>query len=80
MAAGSLAGLGVRESLPVLIEGLSSEEELPYSDPPRSLSAFARFVLEQYTGESFSDAGEWQEWWDEAGGQLQFEAGRYVAE
>ena len=80
MAAGSLAGLGVTESLPVLIEGLSSEEDLPFSDPPRPLSAFARATLEEYTGESFEDAADWEDWWDDVGADIRWEDGQYVTD
>jgi len=79
-AAGSLAGLGVTAALPVLIEALSSDADLPYSDPPRPLSAHAQFTLEQYTGESFDDPADWESWWDDAGSDIRFEDGEYVTE
>jgi HEAT repeat protein len=79
MAAGSLAGLGVTESLPVLIEGLSSESELPFSHPPRPLRAYARATLEHYTGESFEDAADWEDWWDEVSSDISWDGEGYVA-
>ena len=79
MAAGSLAGLGVTESLPVLIEGLSSESELPFSHPPRPLSAYARATLEHYTGESFEEAADWEDWWDEVSSDISWDGEGYVA-
>jgi hypothetical protein len=79
MAAGSLAGLGVTESLPVLIEGLSSDAELPFSEPPRPLSAHARSTLEHYTGESFEDAADWEDWWDEVSSDIRWDGEGYVA-
>lgn len=80
MAAGSLAGLGVTESLPVLIEGLSSESELPFSHPPRPLSAHARSTLEHYTGESFEDAADWEDWWDDVSADIRWEDGQYAVD
>ena len=79
MAAGSLAGLGVVDSLPVLIEGLSSDAELPFSDPPRPLSAYARSTLEHYTGESFANAADWEDWWDEISSDIRWDGEGYVA-
>lgn len=79
MAAGSLAGLGVTDSLPVLIEALSSEAELPFSDPPRPLSAYARSTLEHYTGESFEDAADWEDWWNQVSADIRWGGERYVA-
>ena len=79
MAAGSLAGLGVTEALPVLIEGLSSDADLPFSEPPRPLSAYARATLEHYTGESFEDAADWWNWWDEVSPDISWDGEGYVA-
>lgn len=64
IAAGALAGRGVVESLPVLIDGLSLQEGLPYSDPPRPLAQFSRQTLEFFTGESFATPEQWRAWWD----------------
>ena len=80
MAAGSLAGLGVTDALPVLIEALSSDADLPFSEPPRPLSAYARLTLEHYTGESFDDAGGWEDWWDDAESGIRWEGGEYVTD
>jgi hypothetical protein len=79
MAAGSLAGLGVTESLPVLIEGLSSEAELPYSHPPRPLSDYALATLEHYTGESFEDPADWEDWWERVERDITWDGEGYVA-
>lgn len=79
MAAGALARLGVVESLPVLVEGLGSDAELPYDDPPRPLADLALEALVAYTGESFATQAEWQAWWDEVGGSLTWNGERYVA-
>ncbi|HUG15744.1 MAG TPA: HEAT repeat domain-containing protein [Thermomicrobiales bacterium] len=64
IAAGALIGRGVVESIPVLIEGLSLQQGLPYSDPPRPLAQFSRQALEFYTGESFDTPDAWRAWWD----------------
>lgn len=64
LAAGALAGRGVVESLPVLIDGLSLQQGLPYSDPPRPLAQFSRQTLEFFTGESFDTAEQWRAWWE----------------
>jgi hypothetical protein len=64
IAAGALIGRGVVGSIPVLIEGLSLQQGLPYSDPPRPLAQFARQTLEFYTGESFGTPEAWRAWWD----------------
>jgi hypothetical protein len=78
MAAGTLAGVGVSDALPLLIEGLSSEADVPFSDPPRPIAAQAQFALEELTGDSFETAEEWQSWWDDVQGSIQFEDGVYV--
>ncbi len=83
IAAGSLIGLGRKESIPILITALGSNEFLPMSHPPRSLSTLARQALPHYTGQDFGtgpgDAPAWQAWWDQAGARLQWDAaaGRY---
>jgi hypothetical protein len=64
VAAGALIGRGVVESIPVLIDGLSLQQGLPYSDPPRPLAQFSRQTLEFYTGESFATPEAWRAWWD----------------
>jgi hypothetical protein len=78
MAAGSLAGFGEVDALPVLIEALSSEAELPYSDPPRPLATFAQAALEGLTGESFADASGWESWWQDGAGNIDWDGERYV--
>jgi hypothetical protein len=79
MAAGPLAGTGRVDALPVLIEALSSEAGLPYSDPPRPLAAFAQAALESLTGESFADAAGWESWWQDVEGDISWDGDRYVA-
>lgn len=80
MAAGTLAGHGVVEALPVLVEALSSEAELPYSDPPRPLATYAQAALEALTGESFADVSGWESWWQDVQGSLEWDGESYVAE
>jgi hypothetical protein len=78
MAAGGLARLGVIESVPVLIEGLRSEEALPYSDPPRPTAELALEALTAYTDRSFDDPAEWERWWTEVEGSVRWDGERYV--
>jgi HEAT repeat protein len=78
MVAGALAGLGVVEALPVLIEAMSSSADLPFSDPPRSLTAFAQSALEAYTRESFADAPAWEAWWRNVESSLEWDGETYV--
>jgi hypothetical protein len=63
-AAVPLASRGVVEALPVLIEGLTLQETLPYGESPGALAQVSRLTLEFYTGESFADAAEWSAWWE----------------
>ena len=79
MAAGTLAGFGEADALPVLIEALSSAAELPYSDPPRPLATYAQAALESLTGESFADASGWESWWQDVEGDISWDGERYVA-
>ncbi|MGZ8579149.1 MAG: HEAT repeat domain-containing protein [Actinomycetota bacterium] len=79
IAAGSLCGLGRKEAIPVLIEGLTAAAMLPYTDPPTPVADLAREAREAYTGESFESQGEWVAWWDEAGAEIRWDGERYVA-
>jgi hypothetical protein len=79
MVAGALAGHGVVEALPVLIEAMSSEADLPFSDPPRLLAAFAQSALEAYTRESFADAPAWEAWWRDVESSIEWAGETYVA-
>lgn len=78
-AAGSLAGVGVVEALPVLVEAVTSDAVLPFSDPPRQVADLAREALEAYTGESFPDAAGWQAWWSGVDGRVSWDGQRFVA-
>jgi hypothetical protein len=94
IAAGALIGLGRKESIPILIAALSSDDAIPYSEPPTAQWQLAYRALNYYTGQDFGfqAAGEadaagraaaaqaWQAWWDQVGVQLHWEAstGRYV--
>jgi hypothetical protein len=78
-AAGSLAGLGVVEALPVLIEGLSAGWDMPHSEPPLAVSEHARRTLEHYTSQSFEDQAAWQDWWEQIQDSIQWDGERYVA-
>ncbi len=78
IAAGSLAGLGVVDALPVLIEGLGSEDFLPYHDPPKAVAALAREALEAHTGQAFATPAEWEAWWEEVQGTIRWDGERYV--
>lgn len=60
LAVVTLASRGVVEALPVLIEGLTIEQGLPYSDPPQPLSDIAGQTLAFYTGQSFPTPEAWQ--------------------
>lgn len=65
IAAGALIGLGHKPAIPILIEALSSNDKLPYSDPPRSVSVFSQRTLEAYIDEEFrpQDESDWANWW-----------------
>lgn len=78
-AAGSLARLGVVDALPVLIEGLDLEGDMPFSDPPLLVSDHARTTIEYYTGQSFPDAAGWRAWWEQVGEGLTWDGERFVA-
>lgn len=80
IAAGSLSGKGIVMSIPVLIEGLSSEEQLPFSDPPRLAADLAREALEYYSGQTFTDPTEWQNWWTTVRDSIRWNGEHYVAE
>jgi len=79
IAAGSLAGLGVSEALPVLIDGLGTDALLPYHDPPKAVAAFARQTLEALTGKKFITQAEWRDWWAGIGAKIRWNGERYVA-
>jgi len=78
IAAGSLAGLGRKDALPVLIQGLGAEAALPYTDPPRSAADLAAEALVAYTAESFATPEAWRSWWDGVGERLRWDGERYV--
>ena len=77
-AAGSLAARGVVESLPVLIDGLELEADMPHSEPPLPAAAHARLTLEHYTGQTFPDLVGWRAWWEQVGGDLTWDGQRYT--
>lgn len=78
IAAASLFGIGVTDAGLVLIEGLSVDEALPYSHPPRPVSELATEALEYYTGETHDGAAAWQDWWDENGDSLTWDGEMYA--
>jgi HEAT repeat protein len=78
MAAGALAGHGVVDSIPVLINGLGSDAELPYDDPPRPVSDLAAEALRAYTGQAFVNQEQWSAWWGKAGSSLTWNGKQYV--
>ncbi|CAN5788394.1 hypothetical protein BH23CHL2_BH23CHL2_23550 [soil metagenome] len=77
-AAGSLAARGVVEALPVLIESLELEADMPYSEPPLTAADHARTTLEHYTGQTFPDAAGWRAWWEQVGGDLTWDGQSYA--
>lgn len=86
IAAGRLIGWGEKQAIPVLIESLTADENIPYSDPPAPLWTLAQAALPAYTGEDFglraaSDAAgvaataeQWSAWWQANGDALQWDA------
>jgi hypothetical protein len=79
MAAGSLLTLGRAEAIPVLIDALSGDTILPYSDPPLPMADLARAGLEAYTGQVFADASGWEAWWEGAKDLVAWDGERYAA-
>jgi hypothetical protein len=87
IAAGSLIGLGVEESLPVLIGALDSEAVLPFSHPPRPVWRLAHDALHAYTGQNFEPAAgsvpqaslsaAWREWWESNGGRMRWDGSQW---
>jgi HEAT repeat protein len=90
IAAGALSGLGIKESLPVLIEALGSDETVPYSHPPQPQWTFAESALVAYTGQDFgvveavtaddqaarqAALDAWRAWWHANGEGLVWDAG-----
>ncbi|GBD15978.1 hypothetical protein HRbin26_00873 [bacterium HR26] len=80
VAAGSLAGLGVVEALPVLVEAVGSDALLPYSEFNEPVDALAREALEAYTGQTFATAEEWRAWWERVKDTVHWDGTRYVAD
>ena len=80
VAAGSLARLGVMESLPVLVEAVGSDALLPYSEFNEPVVPLAREALEAYTGQSFATAEEWRARWEWVKGIVRWDGARYVAD
>lgn len=89
MAAGALIGLGEVESIPILIEALAGEENLPFVEPPTRAWTIAHAALTHYTEQDFGlleaiQSGDevgrqaalaaWQAWWAEAGPDLTWDA------
>jgi len=88
IAAGALIGLGAKESIPVLIVALRSEEAVPGSHPPLPQWLLAETALVAYTGQDFGvgsavQAGDasaqqaaveaWSDWWQEYGAALKWD-------
>jgi len=88
IAAGALIGLGAKESIPVLIDALRSEEAVPGSHPPLPQWLLAETALVAYTGQDFGvgsavQAGDpsahqaavdaWMDWWQEYGAALKWD-------
>ncbi len=65
IAAGALIGLGERSAFPILIDALMSDDNLPYSDPPKPIRVFSQQTLEAYVAEESRPAGadDWADWW-----------------
>lgn len=80
MAAGSLAGLGYVESLPVLVAAAGVDDEFSYRDLPAPMSEFAIDTLTAYTEESFEDSSDWEEWWRSVEDSIRWDGEMYVAE
>jgi len=88
LAARALIALGQKESIPVLVAALPSDEPLPFWNPPEPRWVLAYADLNQYTGEDFGflaavESGDaaaraaaieaWQDWWTEVGADLEWD-------
>lgn len=63
-AATALVSFGDKEAIPLLIECLSGDEVLLFSEPPKSLDEFCLETLKFYTAQNFDyDQSLWQDWW-----------------
>lgn len=87
LAARALIAMGDKQSIPVLISALPSDESLPFWNPPEPQWVPAYSDLNRYTGEDFGflDAVEsgdtagrataieaWQDWWTNVGADLEW--------
>jgi len=65
IAAGALIGLGEGSAFPILIDALMSDDNLPYSDPPKPIRVFSQETLEAYVATESRPVGadDWADWW-----------------
>jgi hypothetical protein len=63
-AAELVLSFGDRTGIPVLIDAVDSDEILQPAEPPTSVCTQAIRVLGHYTGQTFTEEADWQEWWE----------------
>jgi hypothetical protein len=85
LAAGSLVSIGDKSGIPVLIDALSSTDELAYSSPSQSGFEFAQAELLYFTTQDFglrsatgpaavaATQAAWRQWWTAQGPSLRFD-------
>ena len=79
IAAGSLAGLGYVDALPVLIVGLSDNASLPFDTFGREVKDLALEALTAFTTQAFEDPESWEMWWESVRDRLVWDGAGYVA-
>ena len=85
LSAGTLAGLGDKRALPVLIAALGQQDELSYRAPPLRAYDFAQRQLLWFTNQDFglkaaltpqqvaATKPAWERWWQSANGSLHYD-------
>lgn len=73
-AAGTMANKGVVKAIPVLIESLDSAGLIEWLHPEREIADFALEVLAFYTKQTFQTKQEWQQWWQQEGKNVTWNA------
>lgn len=77
-AAGTMANKGYVNALPVLIESLDSTGLIEWLHPEREIADFSLEVLTFYTKQSFQTKQEWEQWWQQQGTNLTWNANEQV--
>jgi hypothetical protein len=65
MAAELALAFGENSAIPILIAAMESDEAAKPSEPPIPITSQALAVLQLYTGQTFTEQQEWQDWWDQ---------------